>query len=202
VTCPIPTLPERGNSTMRVPLRRFSSLPWFVDPSARWTALHPVSAPAAVPADAPDTLKHLHSRLSHSPHLDLSTLVVCQPRSLPPGPPLPTTLPKGRRRRGRTYGGEGIPQSLGGIWNWIVMAQVRAVTSPFRSLTEENYQVKEGTENRGAVESVVRLVRKTVCVLCRIFSFVTEPSRNSYSRCSLLYFSRQIRRAECTTAGP
>ena len=29
-------------------------------------------------------------------------------------------------------------------------------------------QVKEGTENRGAIESVIRIVRKTVCPLCRI----------------------------------
>jgi ribosomal silencing factor RsfS len=33
----------------------------------------------------------------------------------------------------------------GGLWSWVVVAQV-----------------KEGTENRGAIESVVRVIRKTL----------------------------------------
>ncbi|KAF8797975.1 hypothetical protein BYT27DRAFT_7203663 [Phlegmacium glaucopus] len=33
----------------------------------------------------------------------------------------------------------------GGLWSWVILAQV-----------------KEGTENRGAIESVVRVIRKTL----------------------------------------
>ncbi|KAG1827002.1 uncharacterized protein BJ212DRAFT_1309802 [Suillus subaureus] len=62
-----------------------------------------------------------------------------------PGPPLHRTLPKGRRKRGRTYSGEGLVEEPGGIWDWVVTAQV-----------------KEGTENRGSIEAVVRQVRKTL----------------------------------------
>lgn len=61
------------------------------------------------------------------------------------GPPLPDSPPKGRRKRGRTYAGEGVYEYAGGIWNWIIIAQV-----------------KEGTEKRGAIESVVRIVRRTL----------------------------------------
>ncbi|KZT67793.1 hypothetical protein DAEQUDRAFT_728791 [Daedalea quercina L-15889] len=61
------------------------------------------------------------------------------------GPPLPDSPPKGRRKRGRTYAGEGVYDRAGGIWSWIIVAQV-----------------KEGTEKRGAIESVVRVVRKVL----------------------------------------
>jgi len=61
------------------------------------------------------------------------------------GPPLPDSPAKGRRKRGRTYAGEGVYDYTGGVWSWIVVAQV-----------------KEGTENRGAIESVVRVVRKVL----------------------------------------
>ncbi|TFK76500.1 hypothetical protein BDN72DRAFT_831074 [Pluteus cervinus] len=97
------------------------------------------------PRNAPEVLKDLHALLAPSPLLETSTLIVTQPSEPPPGPPLPFRLPQGRRKRGGTYAGESEFEVPGGIWNWILMAQV-----------------KEGTENRGAIESVVRTVRKSL----------------------------------------
>ncbi|TCD65358.1 hypothetical protein EIP91_002756 [Steccherinum ochraceum] len=104
---------------------------------------------APLPAEIPPTspLAHLHAALQTSPHLEPGTLLVREPVHTEAGPPLPPALPKGRRRRGGTYFGEGLGDALesGGIWSWILVAQV-----------------KDGTENRGAIESVIRLVRKTL----------------------------------------
>jgi hypothetical protein len=52
----------------------------------------------------------------------------------------------------------------GSLWSWIVMAQVIdiAVLHATSSSNHSSPQVKEGTENKGAIESVVRVVRKTV----------------------------------------
>ncbi|CAA7271749.1 unnamed protein product [Cyclocybe aegerita] len=136
--------------------REAARVPWFVDPNPVPQAFgqrqppphllaRPIAAPA-VPEEAPDVLKILHAELLQSPHLETSELVV-KPAVLPaPGPPLPITPPHGRRKRGGTYPGESnYDNGLGGIWSWVVMGQV-----------------KEGTENRGSIESVVRLVRKTL----------------------------------------
>jgi len=124
-------------------------LPWFVDPTpfVRHEAPHLVqNGPAPLPEGIPAVIKDLHAALKTSPHLDQPNLLVCEPIQTPPGPPLPDAIPKGRRKRGRTYGGEGVATGMvGGLWNWIVLAQV-----------------KEGTENRGAIEAVVRLVRKSL----------------------------------------
>ncbi|KAH9484326.1 hypothetical protein JR316_0003807 [Psilocybe cubensis] len=155
-------------STTRRPARLFASTsssfqaagtPWFVDPtpepSPRYgqrplpphvQLQHGASALLPVPDDAPDVLKSLHSELAKSPHLDLAQLTVSPAILPPPGPPLPLRAPHGRRKRGGTYAGESAFDSMGGgIWDWVVIAQV-----------------KEGTENRGAIDSVVRLVRKTL----------------------------------------
>ncbi|KAI0059087.1 hypothetical protein BV25DRAFT_1809565 [Artomyces pyxidatus] len=127
--------------------------PWFVNPDEaaylpRHTPPHmPEKAAHRVPplpASVPPEIRLLHAQLAQSPHLEPASLLVCPPVSHPPGPPLPEAMPKGRRKRGRTYAGEGFLEP-GGIWSWIVLAQV-----------------KEGTENRGAIESIVRLVRKTL----------------------------------------
>ncbi|KAJ7273632.1 hypothetical protein B0H12DRAFT_1007652 [Mycena haematopus] len=130
-----------------------STVPWFVEPVAprepRFSRGPPphlrLTEPPPLPADAPQPLKDLHAQLLLSPLLDPATLLVSQPRSLPDGPPLPHREPQGRRKRGGTYHGESIYDVPGSLWSWIVMAQV-----------------KEGTENKGAIESVVRVVRKTL----------------------------------------
>ncbi|KAI0956802.1 hypothetical protein AcW1_005395 [Taiwanofungus camphoratus] len=140
-------------------------LPWFVDPSEsssaprqtpsthlqrptpphlRPTASEPLPPlPASISIDSP--IARLHAALSTSPHLEPGMLLVREPIPTSVGPPLPDAAPKGRRKRGRTNAGEGVFDTSGGIWSWIVVAQV-----------------KEGTEKRGAIESVVRIVRKTL----------------------------------------
>ncbi|THH07650.1 hypothetical protein EW146_g9256 [Bondarzewia mesenterica] len=126
--------------------------PWFVDSEIE--PFHYRSAPphlpprlTPLPESVPTPIRILHAQLSQSPHLEPSSLLVRDPIPTPPGPPLPEAVPKGRRKRGRTYAGEGVMQH-GGVWTWIVLAQV-----------------KEGTEKRGAIESVVRLVRKTLLTM-------------------------------------
>ncbi|XP_006458175.1 hypothetical protein AGABI2DRAFT_190529 [Agaricus bisporus var. bisporus H97] len=137
---------------LRFSLRSFatssSPRPWFVDPAFEHprTPSPAASQPVApVPHDAPPPVKLVHEALSRSPHLDLTTLVSRQTVDPRPGPPLPRRGPQGRRQRGATYAGESSFEVPGGIWRWTVMAQV-----------------KEGTENRGAIESVVRVVRKSL----------------------------------------
>ena len=109
-------------------------LPWFVDPApfVRQKAPHLVqNGPAPLPEDVPTVIKNLHASLKTSPHLDQSELLVCEPIPTPPGPPLPDALPKGRRKRGRTYAGEGVSTGMaGGLWNWIVLAQVSSPSHP------------------------------------------------------------------------
>ncbi|KII88987.1 hypothetical protein PLICRDRAFT_108890 [Plicaturopsis crispa FD-325 SS-3] len=139
-----------------------SSVPWFVDPeessfSNRHAPPHlknvpetPSQRPAApsVPSNVPEAIRNLHVMLAQSPHLDQSRLLVGPPLSLPMGPPLPRRLPHGRRKRGGTDAGMGVNEPPGSVWSWVVMAQV-----------------KEGTENRGAIESVVRVIRKTLLTM-------------------------------------
>jgi len=135
---------------------RPSSIPWFIDaenePITRRDSLphdQPHDPQSSIvnspPEDAPEVLKELHTQLCRSPHLEPSTLVVSEAIAPGPGPPLPYSLPHGKRKRGGTYSGESIYDVPGGLWSWVVMAQV-----------------KEGTENKGAIESVVRVVRKTL----------------------------------------
>ena len=108
-------------------------LPWFVDPTpfVRQKAPHIVqNDPAPLPEGVPTAIKNLHAALKTSPHLDQSELLVREPIPTPPGPPLPETIPKGRRKRGRTYAGEGVAiGTVGGLWNWIVLAQVSLCTN-------------------------------------------------------------------------
>ncbi|KAJ6596812.1 hypothetical protein DFH09DRAFT_1132799 [Mycena vulgaris] len=128
--------------------RLLSSVPWFLAEGFPARAAPPhlhLSDPPPLPPDAPQPIKDLHAQLVQSPLLDPTTLIVSQPRSLPEGPALPHREPQGRRKRGGTYHGESMYEVPGSLWNWIVMAQV-----------------KEGTENKGAIESLVRVVRKTL----------------------------------------
>lgn len=105
-------------------------LPWFVDPTpfVRQNAPHLIhNGPTPLPEGVPTIIRNLHAALKTSPHLDQSQLLVCEPIPTPPGPPLPDAIPKGRRKRGRTYAGEGVVTGMvGGLWNWIVLAQVRS----------------------------------------------------------------------------
>ncbi|KIJ68926.1 hypothetical protein HYDPIDRAFT_80914 [Hydnomerulius pinastri MD-312] len=133
-----------------LPCRRFLSTvnhqPWFVDPEpVRHLPPHLQPKSHELPSNVPEPIKQLYAKLLESPFLEPSTLEVKQPAVIPPGPPLPKAIPKGRRQRGRTDSGEGFLEENGGVWDWIVTAQV-----------------KEGTENRGSLEAVVRLVRKTL----------------------------------------
>ncbi|KAH8102931.1 hypothetical protein BXZ70DRAFT_759933 [Cristinia sonorae] len=157
------TQPSSSRALSSLPPRSTDSqpFPWFMDPTdgsrpARATierslpphlshesTLPPL--PADLPASSP--LAHLHATLLTSPHLESGTLLVREPVKTDLGPALPLSLPKGRRKRGGTYFGEGLGEELesGGIWEWIMIAQV-----------------KDGAENRGAIESVIRQVRKTL----------------------------------------
>ncbi|KAI5122986.1 hypothetical protein M0805_006864 [Coniferiporia weirii] len=132
-----------------------SSMPWFVDKEfeRRVVPPHLVPSPGTagpsregeLPFDLPKHLVSLHSELRRSPHLEPGGVEICPPLRTLPGPPLPSVLPKGRRKRGRTELGLGIPDVDSGLWRWVVLAQV-----------------KEGTENRGGIESVMRIVRRTL----------------------------------------
>jgi hypothetical protein len=127
-------------------VRLFSSLPWFVDsrPPSAPQLLRPQSL--AVPNDAPAVLKHLREDLMLIPHLEPTSILVSRPVTPPSAPSLPYKAPQGRRRRGATYSGESAyDDDSNGLWSWVILAQV-----------------KEGTENRGSIESVVRAVRKSV----------------------------------------
>ena len=116
----------RYSSSISSPTPVSSRVPWFIDSSEALLtqrtsfqkgALHPL------PLGVPPALEHLHAKMVQSPYLEPSQLLVREPIPQPPGPPLPISEPKGRRKRGRTYAGEGLLEP-GGIWNWIVLAQV------------------------------------------------------------------------------
>ena len=115
-------------------------LPWFVDPTpfVRQKVPHLIqNGPTPLPKGVPTVIRNLHAALKTSPHLDQSELLVCEPIPTPPGLPLPDAIPKGRRKRGRTYAGEGVATGMvGGLWNWIVLAQVRS--HPHRSRSHSN----------------------------------------------------------------
>ncbi|KAI6039960.1 hypothetical protein EDC04DRAFT_3061593 [Pisolithus marmoratus] len=126
--------------------------PWFVDPEPVYRKQAPPHLTPKVqefPPNLPDPIKQLYINLTRSPLLEPFTLDVRESIAPPPGLPLPKRAPQGRRKRGRTYAGEGIDQdAVGSIWNWVVIAQV-----------------KEGTENRGSIAAVVRSVRKTLLTM-------------------------------------
>jgi len=140
---PVPWFMDPTDSTPKALAREDRHRPPHISQADFKPALAPL--PADVHPSSP--LGYLHATLSTSPHLEPGTLFVREPIETDAGPPLPLTLPKGRRKRGGTYFGEGLGDALesGGIWNWILVAQV-----------------KDGTENRGALESVIRMVRKTL----------------------------------------
>lgn len=122
---------------LRTPSRNLStaspgSTPWFIDPedvepptfARRSIPPHLPEVPYELPTGIPEPVRVLYNELSTSPYLEPSTLVARKPPQIPPGPPLPVRKPQGRRKRGGTYAGESMLDSSGGIWNWVVMAQV------------------------------------------------------------------------------
>lgn len=134
----VPCLVRPLSSSAR--LRSTAQTPWFVQQDEQLTkgfALrqNPPHLPPKdfglqpPPQNAPQVLKDLHALLAPSPLLETSTLTVTQPSEPPPGPPLPFKLPQGRRKRGGTYSGESEFDVPGGIWNWILMAQVSNMSS-------------------------------------------------------------------------
>lgn len=132
-----------------------SALPWFMDPSDVESTPSPYSRRVGIPQAAARPLPplpldlpsnhaivRLHAELKASPHLEPGTLLVRSPIPTATGPPLPPSMAKGRRKRGRTYVGEGVLDNMGGIWEWVVIAQVRppnpcrltyGLTAPSRS---------------------------------------------------------------------
>lgn len=136
------TLASSAPSSLTAPSTRLSSvspsqLPWFMDPSDVDPRPSPfgrrVGLPQAaarplppLPSDLPSGhhIARLHAELKASPHLEPGTLLVRSPIPTATGPPLPDSMPRGRRRRGRTYVGEGVLDNMGGIWEWVVIAQV------------------------------------------------------------------------------
>ncbi|KIK59743.1 hypothetical protein GYMLUDRAFT_74182 [Collybiopsis luxurians FD-317 M1] len=129
----------------RFNVRALSSTPWFVDHNSLPSPTPLVSRAPPLPQDAPKILCDLHSQLAQSPHLELSKLQITRALSREMGPPLPLRAAHGKRKRGGTFAGESAFDIAGSLWNWTVFAEV-----------------KEGTEKKGAIESVVRQVRKSL----------------------------------------
>jgi len=115
-------------------LRCMSSVPWFVSndlPASEITTPTPSSRrPSTIiplPADAPLPLKALHSRLLDSPFLETSMLLVTRPVSERTDPsllPVQREASGTRRRRGGTVAGDSVFDVPGGLWSWMMFAQV------------------------------------------------------------------------------
>jgi hypothetical protein len=117
----------RSFSTLNSSLLSPPRVPWFVDPQETSSAPRvppQPGTPSPIPPGVPPALRVLYAQLCQSPYLEPSALLVRDPIIRPPGPPLPVAIPKGRRKRGRTYAGEGFLEP-GGIWSWILLAQVQ-----------------------------------------------------------------------------
>lgn len=120
-----------GNVARRLSYEARLPKPWFVDerPATRVQPPHlasPESLTQELPPDVPEHIVALHDVLRTSPHLELGGLQVRPPPSSLPGPPLvEAARPKGRRRRGGTDSGRGVPDASSGPWRWVVLAQVR-----------------------------------------------------------------------------
>ncbi|KAF7440443.1 hypothetical protein PC9H_000788 [Pleurotus ostreatus] len=152
--------------------RSLSTTPWFVDteaflqrpPPPHLTENPLTTRPPPLPKDVPHSIKELHSQLASSPHLEPSTIVVDRSLGRVMGPPLPLRKPQGRRKRGGTNAGESAFDIPGGVWNWVVLAQV-----------------KEGTESKGGIESVVRLVRKTLLGMSPPLPLGVNPKKKMHN---------------------
>jgi hypothetical protein len=167
-----------------------SRVPWFIDSSeaslTQQTSSQKGTLPP-LPPGIPVALQTLHAQLAQSPYLEPSKLLVRDPIPQPAGPPLPMSTPRGRRKRGGTYSGEGLFDP-GNLWNWIVLAQVRlALVIQLHFIAHVLCRLKRG--QRGADPSsllydsserrcVVEHCRSTVVhahVLCSCYPW-THPS--------------------------
>lgn len=135
--------------------RCMSTTPWFVDApphmQSNASSLRRAVPFPPIPSDAPLALKTLHSRLQDSPFLEPSMLLITRPVLSPTDPallPVQRESSGTRRRRGGTIAGESTFDVPGGLWSWMMFAQV-----------------KDGTESKGTVESVVRQIRKFVSTI-------------------------------------
>jgi hypothetical protein len=126
--------------------------PWFMkEPTYSTEAVAPPNVTEVdniLPSNLPEHLIALHKHLSQSPLLG-SAPRICKPSSLPSRNlgediVLAYSRSKGRRRRGVHDAGESVGEP-DDMWSWYVIAQV-----------------KEGTEGRGAIESVIRSAQKEV----------------------------------------
>ncbi|TRM57567.1 hypothetical protein BD626DRAFT_514316 [Schizophyllum amplum] len=142
--------------------------PWFVDDEpVRRPRLEVAEDAPSVPDAAPAPLKALRQTLVQSPHLDRASVFVAQQGELQPEPAVahPRERRHGaRRRRGGNYSGETLYDDAGGLWDWIMLAQV-----------------KEGTENRGGIEAVVRDVRRTLSSMDPPIALPLNQKRGTYN---------------------
>ncbi|KAF8744789.1 pirin family, partial [Rhizoctonia solani] len=136
-------------------LRKFGSsnegarVPWFMDeqtyPNETTATINSTQTECILPNNIPEHLIALYEHLSQSPLLG-SAPRICKPSSLPSrnlnDMALAYSQPKGRRRRGVHDAGESVGEP-DDMWSWYMIAQV-----------------KEGTECRGAIESVIRSAQK------------------------------------------
>lgn len=167
-------------------LPRYMSIapsPWFIDadqdqaistPTPTFTARsippHIPEEPYKLSDNIPDTVRALYNELSSSPFLDLSTLVAREPLQIPHGPRVAEKQPKGRRRiRGKTYGGEStLDLGSGGVWNWVVMAQVCGL--PLTCIIAHAYLTGEGRDGEPGIDRVCCSCctqdGKSICCYC------------------------------------
>ncbi|KAG8703039.1 hypothetical protein FRC08_003101 [Ceratobasidium sp. 394] len=155
------TVPLRARDTVSVRITSSStrqlgtgdSLPWFMREANTNETAQPVSVEPphagnqALPNGLPEHLVTLHRHLSQSPLLAPFTLRICKPNSIRSRTAsedltLPYSRAKGRRRRGVHDAGQSVGEP-DDMWSWYVIAEV-----------------KEGTEGRGAIETVIRNAQK------------------------------------------
>ncbi|KAH7340274.1 hypothetical protein B0J17DRAFT_312586 [Rhizoctonia solani] len=153
-------------------------VPWFmkeeIHPTETTIVVNPSPQTGSVslPNGLPEHLITLHKHLSQSPLLG-SAPRICKPssfqsRNLNNDMALTYSRPKGRRRRGVHDAGESVGEP-DDMWSWYVIAQV-----------------KEGTEGRGAIESVVRSAQKESlrCQLLKNHPDLPIPKKLSRRRAS------------------
>ncbi|VDC07805.1 unnamed protein product [Peniophora sp. CBMAI 1063] len=147
-----PVHPEAWvEATRNKPSKAESPAPWFLDPEdTEESALghideksgrgipQPKRAEARpLPEGVPDALAHLHKQLLLSPLIEPSELLVREPIAMSLGPALPDRQHGARRKRGsrNIELGSDLPLSGGGVWDWIVLVQLREGVDPTRAMS-------------------------------------------------------------------